>query len=624
MRLRSVWISQYKNLQDFSLAFEGDGFIDIFVGKNGSGKSNFLEALIEIFDHIGSSQAGTEGPDFDYRLTYEIGGEQVNVAWHDRDFSVDGRGRRQTIGERTPFPDHLLVYYSGQNEKVSSLVGRYEQRFRDSLRRATGPIAPRIIGIGPTCKKLLVVTMLLLPEENVARQILCQKLGILNCRRAIDLTISRPDFASRDDHDPLDPDQIFWSVKGYAGTFLRRLLDSIEGGFTPGQLYDREAGVYRLTCNVDRLREALDDESGVTLFRSLDALRVLGMLDDIQLPFALRDLEVSGLDLFSDGQFQSVYLFAIAELFKHLNCVALLDEPDAFLHPEWQFEFLQQVNAISEQAARTNHVLLTSHSASTVAGRSEGRVRLFEVGEVGVSARPSAKADLIRSLSAGLITFSETEATLNIEQLIANTTGSVLFTEGVTDAEIVRTAWDKLFPGRPRPFDIVQCFDCGHLRKQMVRQELYQSNPGRTFFALFDFDKAYGEWAAVGGVNAATVAAGKLEEPNLERGLVCKRTNQPGYAMLLPVPAGLSVRHQVCNAATGKTYGDDSRLTIELLFKDVAGLEEHFDVDPEHPAGWVRFIGSKVTFAQEVVPGLDSQHFEPFRPAFDFILAKIG
>lgn len=235
----------------------------------------------------------------------------------------------------------------------------------------------------------------------------------------------------------------------------------------------------------------------------------MGMLDDIQLPFALERLEISGLDLFSDGQFQSVYLFAVAELFKHLNCVALLDEPDAFLHPEWQFEFLQQVNAISEQAARTNHLLLTSHSASTVAGKSEGRVRLFEGGGGGVSARLSSKADLVRSLSAGLITFSETEAALNIEQLIANTTGAVLFTEGVTDVEILKTAWEKLFPGEKRSFDIVQCFSRGHMRNQMSRQELYHDNPGRTFFALFDIDDAYGDWARVGNVNAAAVAAGR-------------------------------------------------------------------------------------------------------------------
>lgn len=35
MRLRSVSISPHKNLRDFSLDFEGEEFIDIFVGKNG-------------------------------------------------------------------------------------------------------------------------------------------------------------------------------------------------------------------------------------------------------------------------------------------------------------------------------------------------------------------------------------------------------------------------------------------------------------------------------------------------------------------------------------------------------------------------------------------------------------
>jgi len=612
MRLRSVWISRYKNLRDFSLAFEGDGFIDVFVGKNGSGKSNFLEALIEIFDHIGSPQAGAEGPDFDYELIYEIGGEQVKLAWRERDFSVDGRGGRRTIGERTPSPDHLLVYYSGQNEKVSSLVGRYEQRFRDSLRRATGPIAPRIIGIGPTCKKLLVVTMLLLPEDNVARQILCGKLGILNCRRTIDLTIARPDFASRDDHDPLDPDQIFWGVRGYAGTFLQMLLGSIEGDFTPGQLYDRDNGVYRLTCNVDRLRKALGDESGVALFRSLDALRVLGMLDDIQLPFALRDLEVSGLDLFSDGQFQSVYLFAVAELFKQLNCVALLDEPDAFLHPEWQFEFLQQVNAISEQAARTNHFLLTSHSASTVAGKSSGRIRLFTIGADGVETVEHQKSDLIRSLSAGLITFTEQEATLSIDQVVVQTDGPILFTEGLSDAVILRTAWEKLNPKVECPFAIEHGYGKGFLRYLFKTPHLFAAHPGRKFFALFDFDEAYEDWKQLG----ADV------ETDPARCLAKQTNGQEAYALLLPVPDQLSIRGQVLKADGSGHFGERSRLSIELMFRDVPALADRFEPDPGERDACIRFLGDKVAFARDVVPTLPAEVFEVFRPIFDFVQAK--
>lgn len=52
MRLKSVFVSHYKNLKNFTLGFDGASFIDVFVGKNGSGKSNLFEALIEIFRHI--------------------------------------------------------------------------------------------------------------------------------------------------------------------------------------------------------------------------------------------------------------------------------------------------------------------------------------------------------------------------------------------------------------------------------------------------------------------------------------------------------------------------------------------------------------------------------------------
>lgn len=46
MRLRSVWINNYKNLHNFTVTFDGESFLDIFVGKNGSGKSNFFEAAM--------------------------------------------------------------------------------------------------------------------------------------------------------------------------------------------------------------------------------------------------------------------------------------------------------------------------------------------------------------------------------------------------------------------------------------------------------------------------------------------------------------------------------------------------------------------------------------------------
>jgi hypothetical protein len=93
--------------------------------------------------------------------------------------------------------------------------------------------------------------------------------------------------------------------------------------------------------------------------------------------------------------------------------------------------------------------------------------------------------------------------------------------------------------------------------------------------------------------------------------------------MLLPVPAGLSVRNQVWNANANQTFEGESRLSIELLFRDVPGLENHFAVDVKDRAGWIKFVGDKVQFAEKIVPTIDAQYFSAYKPIFDFVLNKI-
>lgn len=63
MRLTSLYIGQYKNQRDFSRNFDGGSFINVFVGKNGTGKSRRFEAPSLIFRSVIRSKcrAGTPG-----------------------------------------------------------------------------------------------------------------------------------------------------------------------------------------------------------------------------------------------------------------------------------------------------------------------------------------------------------------------------------------------------------------------------------------------------------------------------------------------------------------------------------------------------------------------------------
>jgi recombinational DNA repair ATPase RecF len=82
MRLKSFYIGQYKNLKDFTLNFAGNSFIDVFVGKNATGKSNLFEALIEIFCHIVEFDREKANLDFNYQVINEICGRETDIAWN--------------------------------------------------------------------------------------------------------------------------------------------------------------------------------------------------------------------------------------------------------------------------------------------------------------------------------------------------------------------------------------------------------------------------------------------------------------------------------------------------------------------------------------------------------------
>jgi recombinational DNA repair ATPase RecF len=68
MHLNSLWISEFKNLKDFTINFNQQKYYDIIIGKNGSGKSNFFEAIIEIFEFLrDKSSLG-----YDFKIEYSI------------------------------------------------------------------------------------------------------------------------------------------------------------------------------------------------------------------------------------------------------------------------------------------------------------------------------------------------------------------------------------------------------------------------------------------------------------------------------------------------------------------------------------------------------------------------
>ena len=620
MRLTSLYIGQYKNLRDFSLSFDGSSFIDVFVGKNGTGKSNLFEALIEIFRHIVEFDRDKAACEFNYRIGFEIDGKATEIGWNSGKLTIGGK-ERKTIG-KTPLPDNVLIYYSGHNDTVTKLVEQYEEAFRKRIKRADFDEARYFIGIGPDYKELLLAVLLMQPDTCKARQFICQKLGIESVASEAKVVLERPAYAtdSRFDIELNDETDRYWKPEGITKTFLDRLhgcINTATGSPVRSEGYFADPERYILYFDIAKIRQEFADLTPQELFRQFDNLKTLGMLAEITIPLQLTGGVDATIAHFSDGQFQSVYIYSIVELFKDRNCITLLDEPDSFLHPEWQFDFLKQVFEITDTTAKNNHVLMSSHSAVTLIPHDKKNIKFFDIKGNQTNCYDLPKSVAIKKLSADLIKYSEQEQLLSIINAIQIENKPVLFTEGSTDPVILKEAWYKLYDVE-MPFIPFYAFSCTYIKQLLTDNRIHTEMGGLPVFALFDFDKAYDQW---NGLN------GTVSETDPLKGMIKKWAEGESYALMLPVPANADIQKQVIrNAATGETFGGDSCCEIEHLFYGIDATKNYYQQEP--CVGGTKIVfksdGEKTTFAKEVVPALDQACFEVFRPMFEFIKSKCG
>ncbi len=242
MRLKSVFISEYKNLKNFTLGFDGASFIDVFVGKNGSGKSNLFEALIEIFRHLDQFGRPANEISFDYLVSYEIEGQETEIEWKAGKLRINKDEDRKTLGQ-TPFPDNVLIYYSGHNTTVTDLIADYEEKFRGRIKGANLEDSRRFLGIGQEYKALLLAVLLAQPSDSRAHTFIRQKLkidrlGITKPGTAdvsepvLRIDLQRPDYARGGEKEKYDIDNVdaasrYWRPLGITKDFLGILSDCV-------------------------------------------------------------------------------------------------------------------------------------------------------------------------------------------------------------------------------------------------------------------------------------------------------------------------------------------------------------------------------------------------------------
>ncbi len=139
---------------------------------------------------------------------------------------------------------------------------------------------------------------------------------------------------------------------------------------------------------------------------------------------------------------------------------------------------------------------------------------------------------------------------------------------------------------------------------------------GLPVFGLFDFDQAFNQW---NGLNGTVI------EEQAVKGKIKKWASGESYAIMLPVSPYPAIQKQVFKDQTlTETFEGNSCCEIEHIFYGLPSTLSYFQ--EETCVGGKKIVlksdSDKTHFAKSVIPIISKEHFEVFRPMFEFIKGK--
>src|SRR5687768_628296 len=136
MRLDHLYIDGFKNLKRLEVDFDEERLTTVIIGQNGAGKSNLIEALVEIFRHVDLQRSR---PSFEYDLDYRIGANKVRLSNRPDVPAITVDGNSVSIADfvrrkNDLFPDLIFGYYSGGSRRLERLFDSHQRRYYDAIK----------------------------------------------------------------------------------------------------------------------------------------------------------------------------------------------------------------------------------------------------------------------------------------------------------------------------------------------------------------------------------------------------------------------------------------------------------------------------------------------------------
>lgn len=407
MKLNSLYIDKYKLLKDFNIDFKKD--VSILIGINGSGKSSIMEAVVQIF----SDAILNQKPKFGFKIKYELRLEEIldqsattskfKTDYIGVEISADQQGAdvsykvsiadevietKEQIENRfkkftSILPSNIVIYYSGQSEIMRNICEPHIQQFAISYQKGITDIPQFFFYYEPDLFGILLLSLLSFEYGDIP-VFLNEKAQIKKLKSA-QIYLKKPEWSK---------DRLinWWGAKGE----VKKLFDFLYENSTTNKNLENNSkevilesvlnNLMRITLSSQKmlflLKEYFVEEK--ELFKVLYALYIGDFLSKIEFSFESNN---SSFGILSEGEQQTLIIKGLSELATNENTLFLFDEPDTYLHPSWQKNFIEgivQFSELSNENMNMSQFLITTHSPQLLsnADPEKSEVQIIEDGEI--------------------------------------------------------------------------------------------------------------------------------------------------------------------------------------------------------------------------------------------------
>jgi len=445
MRIKEIKIANkaFKNL-DVSLVNNTSGVM-AFIGNNGSGKSNLLEAISAIFKHLYDKKE--KDIPFNFSLTYIIGSSKDIVKITKKGSSVTTEINSQSKSDPYNYlPKQIVAIYSGEEDRLwkKYYLPTY-QEYIAKIGLETYNNMPKMLYINKFYWHISLLCLLLNQFNNLEDTFCSEILGIENTN-SIKFSFNKANY------------------KSYKDSIVKQFISKIDK---------------KQEYTLEELRTIIEQE-GYTLIDVYKFFYIAftpadqKMLQDIVIKYNNENLEIED---FSEGEKKMILIKAALEFAAQEDSLFILDEPDAHIH----LSNKMQIKKMLEEYEQNRQVIITTHSPTLTDCLDKESIYMLDRGKL-ISAE---KQKVLESISG------EFWNRFQQNTFISSKSPIILLVEGKLDKIHINNAYRALKEEYPNlNFDIF-CLN-SETKIQPFLSGLYESDfeTDKLYIGVYDNDEA--------------------------------------------------------------------------------------------------------------------------------------